>query len=229
MKTTACGVKTTACGVGYAGYTLTTHSYNPSGTRRGPTDSYAGVITVSDLKKCAKCGQLHERCSAHVKGSDPLQPCRRYPKGSAPTCRAHGGGAKQVREAAEKRDAGARAEKALNRLGLRREGLTATELLTEVVERAGADLDYLATLAAQGDPDAAAAYGEWLDRAARYSKAGVDAGIAERTVRVQEATAAALITVVREALTKANINTDQQTVVLGELASGLRALETGTV
>ena len=57
-------------------------------------------------------------------------------------CRLHGGSSPQAKKAAAKRAAEAKAAAQLDRLGLRREGLTATELLAEVVERAGADLEY---------------------------------------------------------------------------------------
>ena len=69
------------------------------------------------------------------------------------------------------------------------------------------------------------AYASILDRAGKVAKAGVDAGLAERAVRVQEGTAQLLAEVVRRVLARAEVSEATRRVILGELAGELRALE----
>lgn len=176
---------------------------------------------------CKKCGQVHERCSAHVKRSDPLRPCMAHPKGEAPNCKSHGGGARQVVAKAERVAVEKAARKELDSLGLRREGLTAAALLQETIERVGADLDHLAREAAAGNEQAAAVYGEWQDRAVRVAKAGLDAGIAERQTAVVEGQADVIVGIVLAALAKVALTPDDRQLVVGELVAGFRALEAG--
>ena len=59
----------------------------------------------------AVCGLVHDRCSAHQKGTG--LPCGRYPKGAAKSCRSHGGEAGQVQRAARRRQALGQAEVAV--------------------------------------------------------------------------------------------------------------------
>lgn len=170
---------------------------------------------------CPRCGTTHTRCRAHNRAGNP---CQKHPSPGAAVCRLHGGASPQAKKAAARRIAETKAAEQLDRLGLRREGLTPTALLAEVVERAGADLEYAATQAAAGDPDWIDAYQTILDRAGKVAKAGVDAGLAERAVQVQEAQAAILANLVRDALDRAQVPDQLRTVILGELADGLRAL-----
>lgn len=140
-------------------------------------------------------------------------------------CRMHGGSAPQVKKQATRRQNEQKAAQQLDRLGLRRDGLTPSALLAEVVERAGADLEYAATQAAAGNAEWVDAYQAILDRAAKVAKAGVDAGLAERAVKVQEDQAVMLATVVKAALERAQVPDTQRTIILGELATGLRQLD----
>ena len=177
---------------------------------------------MTDRAPCQRCGQTHRSCTAHTTSG---RACRASAINGTNVCKVHGGSAPQVKATAAKRVAQQKAAAALDRLGLRREGLTPTELLAEVVERAGADLEYAAAMAAAGDDAWAAAYLDILDRAGRVAKAGVDAGLQERAVQVQEAQAVILATVVRDALDRSGIDMSARQTVMAEVAAGLRALD----
>jgi len=173
--------------------------------------------------ECKKCGQVHDRCSGHKKNITPLTPCRRYPKTGSPVCRSHGGGAPQVRNKAQKRAAEDKLGKDLAKLGLRREGVTPSQLLQEVIEYAASDLEFIAK-AVQDNPDLGDKWNDTLERAGKLAKAGVDANVSERQVRVEEALAVQLIQQVKESLEVGNVPPDNQKVILGELVQRLRSI-----
>jgi hypothetical protein len=66
------------------------------------------------MNPCAKCGQLHTRCGGHRKRDG--QPCGRPPRTGAKVCPVHGGGAPQVKAAADRRVAEEQARKQINRI-----------------------------------------------------------------------------------------------------------------
>ena len=75
--------------------------------------------------RCEKCGEVHERCAAHVKnGARKGKPCRRWPARGMTVCRQCGGGAPQVKQAGERRRAEAAAV-ARARLYLAEQGVEA--------------------------------------------------------------------------------------------------------
>ena len=68
---------------------------------------------------CSQCGEIHERCAAHVKnGPRRGKPCRRWPKAGTPVCRQCGGGAPQVRRAGQKRVAEVAIRRYLSEVGV---------------------------------------------------------------------------------------------------------------
>ncbi len=66
--------------------------------------------------RCRTCGEVHERCAAHVKNGERRgKPCRRWPSRGATVCRQCGGAAPQVKRAAELRRAEAEVTAAARR------------------------------------------------------------------------------------------------------------------
>lgn len=63
----------------------------------------------TDKPICDKCNKVHvtfhghPSCSAHIVGSDPLEPCRKYPKGNRGVCRSHGANLPSIARAADQR------------------------------------------------------------------------------------------------------------------------------
>lgn len=70
---------------------------------------------MSPRKKCRKCGEVHERCTAHRKRTG--QPCQARPEEGSTVCRIHGGAARQVKRAAAERRAEAATVATLESLG----------------------------------------------------------------------------------------------------------------
>lgn len=153
------------------------------------------------------------------------EPCRKPPIKGGTVCSTHGGSAVQVKRRAAERVAVERAERAVDRLGLRRTGLTAAELLQETVERAGADLEYLAGKAAGGDAAYVDAYLLVLDRASRIAKASLDAGVQEKLASLDAARVAlsadALVSVLDRALVAAGLDAGQVAAVRREVGMAL--------
>lgn len=71
-------------------------------------------MTSDPTGACKRCGEVHERCSAHNRAG---RPCGRYPVPGARVCRLHGGAAPQVKAAAEVRLVSERARAELLRFG----------------------------------------------------------------------------------------------------------------
>jgi hypothetical protein len=55
------------------------------------------------VSACVTCGEVHERCAAHVRRDDETRPCGKYPVRGTNVCRSHGAGAPQVRRKAAER------------------------------------------------------------------------------------------------------------------------------
>jgi hypothetical protein len=176
---------------------------------------------------CAKCGKLHERCSSH---NGRGEPCGVRPMVGLTVCGSHGGRAPAAKAKSQRAKQEVKVAKQLQRidaLGQRREGLSPTQLMQEVVERAGADLEYVADQVSSEPEVWAQAYAEILDRAAKVAKAGVDAGLAERQTAVQEAQAARIGEALTLALADLGLTTDVQRAARVALATRLRELEAG--
>lgn len=64
---------------------------------------------MADKKICERCGKIHvtwqgnPACSAHVKGSNPLEPCTKNPLRALGVCRSHGGTTVLARRKQEQR------------------------------------------------------------------------------------------------------------------------------
>lgn len=142
-------------------------------------------------------------------------------------CSTHGGRAPRAKAKSERAKQEEKVAKQLERiqaLGQRREGLTPTQLMQEVVERAGADLEYVAEQVAY-DPEAwAGAYSEIMDRAARVAKAGADSGIAERQTALQEAQAGAIISAFIRVFQRLEMTPEVQAQAKAMLAEELRQI-----
>lgn len=87
---------------------------------------------------CPLCAQgvEHERCAAHRSGA-PWVPCMAWPVRGGRVCRAHGGGARQVRDAADRSMQEEEARAAAARHALPRDVDPGTALLEEVRRSAG--------------------------------------------------------------------------------------------
>lgn len=52
------------------------------------------------MSSCVKCGEVHDRCTAHTLREDLQVQCRKFPVRGAQVCATHGGRAPQVKAAA---------------------------------------------------------------------------------------------------------------------------------
>lgn len=168
---------------------------------------------------CKKCGQPHPKCGAHTRAG---KPCGGQPMGEHGKCRMHGGASPNALKAEDRRRKERAIADTVERLGLRREGLTPAQLLQETIERVGADLEYVASQAATS-PEWAKAYGELQDRAAKVAKAGVDADLDGKRLALDAAKAQAVVTIIQDAVT--GIPAEYRAAVVGKVVDGLRALE----
>lgn len=181
---------------------------------------------MTDPTHCETCGTPHTAgCAGHRRDGAP---CGSAPIRGGRVCRMHGGSAPQVRRKAAAVVAAQRAQAAVDRLGLRRTGLTAAELLQETVERVGADLEYLGGKAAEGEKGAAAAYLSVMDTARKVAKASLDAGVQDRLAQLDAARVAlsvdALVSVLDKALTAAGLDAGQADRVRRAVGAELAAL-----
>lgn len=71
---------------------------------RGIVGTAMDVIPSEDPMTCRACGEVHARCAGHVKnGPRAGKPCTHHPIRGGTVCTHHGGGAPQVRAAANRR------------------------------------------------------------------------------------------------------------------------------
>lgn len=104
---------------------------------------------TTDPMACARCGQPHDRCTAHNRAG---LPCGQHPIRGGSVCKSHGGRAPQTRRKADKRRAEAEAVAAVAKFGLRRDIAPADALLEEVGRAAGM-VDYYEAKILELDPD----------------------------------------------------------------------------
>lgn len=90
-------------------------------------------------KPCSRCGTHHERCSAHINGTDT--PCRAYPMPGLEVCRFHGGGTKMARAAGRRRVRQAELTKLATEFATL-EDTTPTEALLREVQRSAGLVSY---------------------------------------------------------------------------------------
>lgn len=69
------------------------------------------------LEHCERCDQPHPRCHHHKKHTIPLVPCMAWPRRGQVGCKSHGGGAPQVKAAADRRVAMERVQREVRQLG----------------------------------------------------------------------------------------------------------------
>lgn len=152
---------------------------------------------MDDTRRCTATNRQGERCG---RAASP----------GLTVCYYHGAATTRSRAAAGRRLALAAAERAVATFGLPINIDPGTALLQEV-QRAAGVVAYLATQVAALDPEDVVwgktadrdgehgyteykaapnmwviLYGEWSDRLTRTSKAALDAGVAERVVRIEE-------------------------------------------
>ncbi|MGH9266717.1 MAG: hypothetical protein ACRD0D_00910 [Acidimicrobiales bacterium] len=179
---------------------------------------------------CERCGQRHEACHAHARGTDGREwrPCLVLPHRSAVTCWRHGGG---TAASARKH---ARAE-ALERLGLEAvRPVDAVAALGEMMAVSAATVDLLAECVAQAEAETSvaevvegplwAAWGVERGRLARLARDAIMAGLDERRASVAEAEVALLAAAVAGALGDAEVSGPTRDRALSALAERLRAL-----
>jgi PAS domain-containing protein len=207
---------------------------------------------MGDRKRCKRCGQVHERCTAHnAKGA----PCGRRPATGTDVCRSHGGAAPQVIAAAERRRAEERARQAAARFALPIEIGPGEALLQEIHRTAGmvAWLEVRVEQVAGRSPEdlifgttkeqtrtsdehgmvttveeAAAVHG-WLKlwqterkHLREVCRDALAAGIEERRVQLAEQHAAQIVTVLRGILADLGLTPDQQARVATVVPRHLR-------
>jgi hypothetical protein len=169
-----------------------------------------------------------ERCTGTAKstGERCTQPA--IPGGTV--CRYHGGGAPQVKAAAEQRLLFRRAVLEAETLGLPREIDPHTALLEELHRTAGA-VQWLAAVVADleraqvaGDSVWVRLYGDERDRLVKVAKTCVDVGIEERRVRLAESAGAQLAAVVRAVLDRLGLSDEQRVLALQVVPEEFRRL-----
>lgn len=89
---------------------------------------------MTDTTACKRCGQPHERCTAHNRAGHP---CRSWPEPDQTVCRLHGGKAPQAIAKAEERRRVAEAGAQVMTLGLSLETTPDQALLDELYRTAG--------------------------------------------------------------------------------------------
>lgn len=177
---------------------------------------------------CGECGQLHARCLAHKKGTDPAQPCMRWPVGGelGTVCRFHGEN-KAVRAAAEARVQEVAARRELERLQGTRwaEFVPDSDPVAEMVALYTASaarvrwLESVVGSAQHTDLYASAVgprvspYVEWLGREQAELRQLVTAmhrmGVAERELRLAEAQAGQVAGVLQVLLDGLGLSAEQ--------------------
>lgn len=187
-------------------------------------------------KDCQRCGQPHERCTAHNRAG---QPCRRWPEPDQRVCKHHGGRTPRAVAAAEVRRAEREALVAAETFGLPREVDPHTALLEELHRTAGAvgwlsavvadlerhELEWTRVRSKTGGEDHGtthearpSVYVDLWQRERKHlvevSRACISAGIEERRVRVAEEAGRQLASVIRAVLDRLELTDAQRSLAL---------------
>jgi len=157
-------------------------------------------------------------CRARSKTSG--LPCR-YPIVPGLTvCRFHGGNAPQARAKAARVLA---QQIAARKLGIPLDDAEPTEALLHAVRVAAGDAVTLGTLVNQ-EPDLLPLYERALDRMARISKMALDAGVAERRVRMAESQAADMMRVLQAGMNALALTPEQEAQARSAMTDEIRRL-----
>jgi hypothetical protein len=193
---------------------------------------------------CPLKGQVHPRCTGHVKGTREDradrrgQPCGNWPMTGQDVCALHGGKSQQARKAAVERVAEGKALAAVAAFGLPRD-VSPTEALLEEVRWSAGHVAWLRDrIAERGEaptrelvtPEGRALldlYGEERDRLVRISKTTLDAGVEERRVQLAESQGALVAGAIRRILVRLNLTPEQELLVGTVVPTELRALAGG--
>lgn len=190
-------------------------------------------------------GARREKCKAIRKSG---KRCSNWPIRGGVVCRMHGGGAPQVKAAAARRLQREQLEvdtgQLLEEMELDAAGRGPTELLLDAVYRAHAMVQMLGALVGgipaegftrrhhlggQAPNVLTEMYGTWVERAARAAKLALDAGVAERLVRVEQDKAQTIAGVLRSTLDDPRLGlSPEQRATAGQImAEQFRALASG--
>jgi hypothetical protein len=170
------------------------------------------------------------RCTSKSKQSG--ERCRNHPRPGSTVCHIHGGKSPQVRRVAARRVAIMEAQRIVQGLG----GMVDVDPLDVLLEgvREAAYNVTVYRIAIESYPVVEAPkellvkYEEWWDRAIRYAKVCVEAGVEERKVRLQEAEGALMARVVRAAVDACNPTGDERAAAVVAAGRELRAIGAGT-
>jgi hypothetical protein len=173
---------------------------------------------------CEKCGKSHltpkgnPACTGHKSPARGGAACRNAPIRGLTVCRVHGGSSKKVREAAQVNVAIARAERQLNKIAPELDEIEAIKDPVDMLARLAARCEWMVTTLAdmvnqlkdqlattdqfnvQHVKALVILYERALDRAMTAAYRLAQLGFAERQIRLDENTAAALIGAHRRAL-----------------------------
>lgn len=153
-----------------------------------------------------------------AKSSRTGQPCRAWAIMGATVCRWHGGAAPQVRAAAAARVTLAEAMA----LGVRR---PAWEIFADALHSADIlMLDARVKLEAGVTVEQLNRFAEALERAQRFAKMFLDAGVDERQTRIAEAQAVMLVGVIRAVLDDLDLTAEQRARVGEVVPRHMRAV-----
>lgn len=194
--------------------------------------------------------ELDGRCTARTTSG---KPCRKYPIAGGAVCRVHGGSAPQVKAAAERRIAEAKALKALGTYG-RQIDINPVEALLEEIRWTAGHVAWLRERVQEVEQQAlvwgrttevdkgsgehpgtdvttAAVPNVWLDLYQRerkhlvdVCKAAIGAGIEERRVRLAEQQGDLIVAVLQNILAELMLTAEQQALVPAVASRHLRAI-----
>jgi hypothetical protein len=167
-----------------------------------------------DSTKCGARKKNGERCGNGAGKGTPY---------STGPCHLHGGMLPGPRKAAARRELAAVAHS----LGVAIDVEPHDLLLTVVRQAAGALQWATDRLGSDPSDETIRVHGEAMDRAARISKTALDAGIAERRLRVAQRTGALIAAAFERSLQDAGIDPDDRMRLVARFEGHLLALEQG--
>lgn len=171
-------------------------------------------MTNPDRPTCAKCSQVHTRCTAHSKRHGG--PCGAKPVRGLEVCHQHGGGTRAAKEAGQRKETERKADETIAKLWPGLAGQTPVKDPVDLLARTAAALEAMTetvgdrinenstSIAAGKDMTQLRAeivlLDRLLDKLLKASDAMARLGIAERQVRVEEEQAAIVTTAFRAAI-----------------------------